>query len=306
MEREHRFTLELEEGEDLIEKTVASINVEKLPHHLFALSKRYRRLKHKLYDLSQIDWNITVLDDVGLLKKENDRYAFVHQHFRDALAGLYLVNQAEMMRDGEELPEVWRRAAGYGVMSYAAELMEEPEAARLWEANRLMRPTDSSATYAMLELQMRRSDGSDSKLNFSGMNLRRMGLVCYMRDGTQGERDMRLFRRPELSVLTRLDEKTFRSQGHTSTVNCVAVMKDGLCVSGSWNETLRVWDIHTGKCLDIWYTMETDVSQMDFSRANFTPTLSKTLWQKVERQTTENAVSLFRLPIKRKHRIFPM
>ena len=251
MERKHHFSLELEEGEDLIKKAVASIDMEKLPHHLLALSKRYRRLKHKFYDLSEIDWNITVLDDVGLLKEENDSYAFVHQHFRDAFAGLYLVNQAEMMLDREELPEVWRRAANYDVMNYAAELMEEPEAARLWETNRLMRPTDSSATYAMLELQMRRSDGSDSKLDFSGMDLSNISLVRYMRDGTQGEKDMKLFRRPELSVQARLDKETFRSQGHTEWVRCVAVAENGLGVSGSFDNTLRVWDLRTGECLRV-------------------------------------------------------
>ena len=67
--------------------------------------------------------------------------------------------------------------------------------------------------------------------------------------------------------------------GHSGSVNCIAVTKDGRCISGSWDETLRVWDIHTGKCLDIWHTMETDVSKMDFSKANLTPSLSKALWQ---------------------------
>ncbi|MGX8706300.1 MAG: SMEK domain-containing protein, partial [bacterium] len=167
MEREHRFTLQRKEARALIKEVLDTLDMEKLPRHLTALANIYDDT-NDFSDLRQLEWSNTVLHDIGILikdKKSNDIYTFVHQHFRDALAGLYLVNQAEMMRNGEALPEVWRRAANYDVMSYAAGLMEEPEAARLWEANRLMRPTDSSATYAMLELQMRRSDGSDSKLD---------------------------------------------------------------------------------------------------------------------------------------------
>ena len=247
MEQEHRFTLELEAGEDLIEKAVASINVEKLPRHLLALSKRYRRLKHKFYDLSQIDWYFTVLDDVGLLKAENDGYAFVHQHFRDALAGLYLVNQAEMPWEGDELPEVWRRAANYEVMGYAAEMMEEQEAQRLWEANRVKKPMDKSTTYAMMELQMRRWNRKHLGLNFSGMDLHGMSLVRYMRGKQHGERDMKLFRHSELSVQTQLDEETFRSPGHTFNISCIAMTEGGQCISGSLDGSLRMWDLNTGE-----------------------------------------------------------
>ena len=253
MEREHRFTIQRKEAKTLIKEVLATIDMEKLPRHLTVLANKYDDT-NDFSNLRQLEWSNTVLHDIGILikdKKSNDIYTFVHQHFRDALAGLYLVNQAEMMRDGDELPEVWRRAANYDVMNYASELMEEPEAARLWETNRLMRPTDSSATYAMLELQMRRSDSSDSKLDFSGMDLSNISLVRYMRDGTLGEKDMKLFRTPELSDQARLDEETFRSQGHSSSVNCVAVTKDGLGVSGSSDGTLRVWDLRTGECLRV-------------------------------------------------------
>ena len=41
------------------------------------------------------------------------------------------------------------------------------------------------------------------------------------------------------------------SQGHTKTVNCISVTVDGLrAVSGSYDNTLRVWDLATGACLN--------------------------------------------------------
>ena len=40
-------------------------------------------------------------------------------------------------------------------------------------------------------------------------------------------------------------------EGHTDWVKCVAATGDGLCVSGSNDKTLRVWDTRTGKCLRV-------------------------------------------------------
>ena len=39
--------------------------------------------------------------------------------------------------------------------------------------------------------------------------------------------------------------------GHTSVVSAVAVLPDGRVVSGSWDTTLRVWDLETGECKEL-------------------------------------------------------
>ena len=38
--------------------------------------------------------------------------------------------------------------------------------------------------------------------------------------------------------------------GHSSTVRCMA-MSDNLVVSGSRDNTLRLWNLTTGECLDV-------------------------------------------------------
>ncbi|QUA52182.1 hypothetical protein [Aristaeella lactis] len=38
--------------------------------------------------------------------------------------------------------------------------------------------------------------------------------------------------------------------GHEKPITCVAITPNGLCVSGSENGFLRVWDICTGKCVN--------------------------------------------------------
>jgi WD40 repeat protein len=40
----------------------------------------------------------------------------------------------------------------------------------------------------------------------------------------------------------------FILKGHTRNVSCVVVISDKYIVSGSWDKTIRVWDIKTGRC----------------------------------------------------------
>ena len=261
MVQDHRFTIKRKAALARISEALDSIDFEHLPRHLTSIVERYKSEKFSQPDLSNFAWGFIVLKDVGLLIEDKDNYyTFIHQNFRDALAGMWLVNKAEMIRNKNDVyPEEWKRAENHYVMDYAAELMNEEEAKNLWEANRKARNTDRSATYAMLELQKRRKDKNALNLDFSGMDLTEMSLTRYMRQeeqvkgggwriGRQGDVDMKLFRKADLSKDTKFSEDTFSSPGHTKEVKCVAVTEDGLCVSGSKDNTLRVWDLRTGEC----------------------------------------------------------
>lgn len=258
MTERHSFVLDQDEAIQWTEQALADLDAKALPKHLAALFQTYARKHTKkrgtLPDFSGVDWPRTVLHDCGLLvpyqeEKRDEtggdglaRYALMHQNFRDCLAALHLLNAAEAAKRG--LPRLWRRSHDPYVLDYAAELADADTAARLWEALRTLRPTDSAAVYTQLELQKRRGDGRT--LDFSGMDLRGLSLAPYLR---RGEGKLVLFRSAALSAGTALERGTFQFQGHSGSVNCVAALQDRRCVSGSHDGSLRVWDIDSGACL---------------------------------------------------------
>ena len=264
MVRSHQFSIQRTELFDLIEETVKTMNLEALPNHLQALFDTYENHHPRSYpDLDSFQWIEVVLRETGFLLehqkhqingrrgREEKRYGFLHQNFRDCLAGLYLVNQTEMAAE-DELPEVWMQSPSHLALPYATELMGADTADRLWEVNRKDQQygepgyeKNHTATCTLLELQKMRKP-LPTALDFSGMDLRGLSLTRYL---GKGEINLKLFRESRLTRSTKLDWRTFQSEGHTAPVNCVAVLPDGRVVSGSSDNTLRVWDTDTGQCL---------------------------------------------------------
>ena len=259
-----RMEISFDEAVSWTDEAISQFDSNSLPQHLKAVWETYRR-RHVSFPGKDIllsgVWRDTVLRDTGILiplaeqnseaGAMNDNYVFMHQHFRDCLAGLYLVNQAEAAGD-DGLPEVWRHSQNYLAMDYAAELMDDSTADRLWEINRMNQQYGASeyekapsGTYTLLELQKRRKP-LPKTIDFSGMDIQNMSLTRYLgQDGV----DLSLFQAPHLSRDTVLNLSTFQSEGHFTKVGRVAVLPDGRIVSVSWDGNLRVWDPSNGRCL---------------------------------------------------------
>ena len=259
MLKKYDYTISLSEAVSIIQNTITKMDWEHLPRHLSDLLSwwKWQNLSTDPSDfLKGTSWPDFVLRETGLLtlyrkSKEGQSYEFFHQSFRDCMAGLYLVNQAEMITDNT-MPEVWQHGQSYLALDYAAELMDGSTAEKLWEINRKSQQYDSpgyerkpSGTYALLELQKRRSPLPEN-LDFSEMDLRGLSLARYL---AEGKDSLPLFHNPQLSRDTKLDCSTFQNEGHRLTVNCIIFLPDGRVVSGSSDSSLRVWDPSTGQCL---------------------------------------------------------
>ncbi len=255
MEQLSCFTLDLNDANKLIDEAIGELQIcapEQLPDHLKSIYNTYC-WKHTEYpnlaSYSNTEWRKLALRDCGVLvgsatSGTKGFFSFLHQNFRDCLSGLHLVNWAERIQQNE-MPTVWRSSIKHYVLSYASELMNRPTAERLWEANRLLRPTDKTATYTQLELQLKLEPSKRINLDFSNMDLRGLSITRYC---SRNGNSLPIFQNAALSKNTRLDEETFQSVGHAKRITCVSALWNGLCISGSDDKTLKIWDVNTGEC----------------------------------------------------------
>ena len=266
MVKKHRFTIEKEDLYQLVQDMITGFNPTRVPDHIDDVFAFYEERHPGSYPRLK-DYNLmeTILQETGLIvehqdeqkkagrRSRNKRYAFLHQNFRDCLAGVYLLNRAEMA-EKDELPEIWKQIQSDLALSYVAELIKPEVLESLWEANRKAVQYDGTdskknhiATCNLLELY-RRNDALRKELDFSGMDLRGLSLTRYLGKGGPA---LPLFRHRLQSRGTHLDHSVFESAGHSCAVTTLASLSDGRLVSGSYDNTLRVWDAATEQCLQI-------------------------------------------------------
>ena len=290
MVRNHQFSIQRTALCEIIKDGVDSLTLSALPIHLGELFDTYKdHHPGRNIDLVSFSWSEVVLQETEMFSEHQDRqergrsrradkqYGFLHQNFRDCLAGLYLVNQAEMA-EKNKFPEIWSHNQSHLALEYAAELMNSDLFHSLWEANREAQKqsisgniinhtstffkriwkakneaqkrsedgtrTNNTATYNLLEL-CKRNENLPQELDFSGMDLRGLSLTHYL--GKDG-RALPLFRNCTLSKGTLLDRSVFESSGHGGVISALAILPDERIVSGSRDSTLRVWDVTTGEC----------------------------------------------------------
>lgn len=278
MVKAHQFSLGRELAKSFILEALEEFDSEKLPRHLkkvwkthFLEHDSFPEILYSSEEEKKVWYDVVLRESCIFVKKELEtpkdnvsrsegnqdqdesdllRYEFLHQNFRDCLAGLYLVNQAEMAGENE-FPEIWGRSQSHLALGYAAELMDSGVFSKLWEANlearkctMAGRKINHTSTCNLLEL-CKQNNGLPQELDFSGMDLHGLSLTRYL--GKAGNA-LPLFRNRCLSKGTYLDRSIFESAGHEEPISVLAVLQDGRLISGSDDCTLRVWDAATGEC----------------------------------------------------------
>ena len=204
-------------------------------------------------------------------EKHEKRVQMMHQQFRDGLAAIWLCQHITAMEapyvsendvftstgDRYALPLCWRERIGRYILKFAAEIMNDKDAEKFWEAGRVYQPSDVRYAYTMLNLMSERSIRDDihrndfSALNFSGMDMRDISLFLY-----KSERSLKL-KIPHISDFgrmtgARVSSRSFMTPGHKGTISSVSVSDDGKrAVSGGEDGSVRIWDLESMTCLKV-------------------------------------------------------
>ena len=176
-----------------------------------------------------------------LFVENGEHYRLMHQQFRDALAAIHLINLSYL--SGDSLPQEWNSPIDHYVMQFVVDLISEEEATRLWEQNRKTIPAIEDASRNQLRLQGALHNNDFSHLNFSCLDLNNISLYLYRFTNTIIKLPT-LFQRMDK---TKLSDKTFSPEGHSGPVNAIVITPDGKhIVTGSTDNTIRIWDLETG------------------------------------------------------------
>lgn len=223
----------LKEAYQLLEKHFNK--TEDFPFHI-------QEAIQKAHGIPPLDFIRNLLENkLCLFVKNRNNYRLMHQQFRDALSAIHLINLSYLIKD--HLPQEWEPYINSYVIQFIADLISEDEANHLWEQNRKVTPAIEDSTRNQLRLQGLLHNNDFSHLDFSNLDFSNISLYPYRICNTM----LKLPADSKRMTKTRLSEKTFAAEAHGSNVNAVTVTPDGKCiVSGSDDNTIRVWDMETG------------------------------------------------------------
>lgn len=185
--------------------------------------------------------------EMNLFRKIGKSYRLMHQHFRDCLAAIHILNTAEIRADrsgsDDMLPAEWRLPFDRYVMGFLADLLrtenrsfQEGSWNRIWETARKGKDISDDFALKMLKLY-RLAYGSDiSQVDFGETDLSRVPLLGYrLTEKSRGHFQG-----------THLGEGNFRENGHMMSV--ISVSWNGGSehfLSASHDCTMRMWDIES-------------------------------------------------------------
>lgn len=239
------FSLSRTELIDWIQEAYASFRTRRasgnLPPHLYQVVMREEEAVFqaaRFYKLLTSDMCL-FLDVAGNIQ-------LMHQHFRDALAALYLYQMAEIA--AERVPEEWKRPLDQYVGEFLSDLLqdgtEKPSALwqKIWtlfrteQAGRETSVADKAFVEMMLQLYKRAFSSDISEIDFSAVDLSDISLVGYrLTPASSGH-----------FVDTVIGDGTFGKDGHRMMICAISWSPSGnRYMSASHDCTIMLWDAKT-------------------------------------------------------------
>lgn len=261
MVKKNAYHIDREEAYRLIAEAVKSMQKRQVTQHLKDILEKYEDEKTIRFDFSIINWDEVVLGECGVLflkriiienssgeREERRVYSFGHQTFRDCLAAVYLLNQAEIEKDS--VPTCWKELMNPSVLEAMDGLFENRIAVRLWETNRKEQQYNQKdyvqnrvTLWCLLEL-WKAQNKEKYNLNFSGLDLRGFLLSGYC-DKQAGQ--MPLFSQSRFSKNTLIDKNTFGYKEKDAPRTSAIMLANGFAVHGYDDGSIVISEPFSGR-----------------------------------------------------------
>lgn len=201
------------------------------------------------YDVKRI-FQMLVNDLNLIIQSGKKRYGFFHQHFRDCLAGIHIIN---LTKDAETIPEVWKKYVDSAVIKLISELVERDDLdCALGLLRGVTLDLDDYSLDNIFQVYKALNGKNFNGFDFSGLDLRSLQLRDYELSKARFDRAY-------------IDDITFCQQGHTDSICSVAFSNDGkYFASGSFDSQIIVWNTLNGTFVTTLLGHEDGVSGLAF------------------------------------------
>ncbi|MGD2087544.1 MAG: hypothetical protein PVH61_15265 [Candidatus Aminicenantes bacterium] len=210
-----------------------------------------------------------------MLVQEGESFRFLHQHFRDFFAAVYILHELDMVKYQGQASPLKQRRLDFNIRRMLGELEGEYRSkpylsGKKWhihidKENRLYKTLESlrgkfgadvghgvwNIVETWKEARGELSGADLSNLDLSGVKLN--GVWCS-----------RFYPGGYLAACfdgARVHERSLFFGGHSDQVNSAVYSRDGKKIlSASWDETFKEWDVETGECLQTWKRYEIPIT----------------------------------------------
>jgi WD40 repeat protein len=198
-----------------------------LPERFDDLFMDYQDAEPLAYDTGRA-WRILTQELHMMHPNANGNYTFFHQHFRDSLAAIHVINQSITEQD---VPQELQNWLPQNVLKPISELISQQEIDSL--VNKLRHKKLEARNFSLTNVLgvYEFLHGKDlRKFDFSGIDLRNISLRDYNVSGAR-------FNEADVAA------KTFLQQGHKGSIYSVALTPDErYFISASYDNMILVWE----------------------------------------------------------------